>query len=201
MTPRTPASSSDHASNDVDRLLAECLEQPPGEWQRSLDAACVSHPEIADELRRRVDHLRDTGMLDEPRARSDAGAPKRIGEFRIVRRLGGGGMGVVYLAVQESMKREVALKMVRPGPAVLLRESRAVPARSRGGVAARPSGHRPGVHGRRRRGRAVLRDGVRRRLHLGRGAATPAALTARTTAWQRSPAGARAIRPNDARGA
>ena len=41
--------------------------------------------------------------------------PAQIGEFRIVRKIGEGGMGTVYEAEQESPKRTVALKMIRPG--------------------------------------------------------------------------------------
>src|SRR5262249_15856213 len=40
--------------------------------------------------------------------------PESLGEFRLIRRIGGGGMGVVYLARQESLGREVALKLIRP---------------------------------------------------------------------------------------
>src|SRR5258707_15408384 len=37
-----------------------------------------------------------------------------IGGCRIIRRLGGGGMGEVYLAEQISLQRQVAIKLVRP---------------------------------------------------------------------------------------
>src|SRR5579871_541424 len=38
---------------------------------------------------------------------------RTVGDFRIVRRLGQGGMGQVYLAEQVSLKRKVALKLLR----------------------------------------------------------------------------------------
>jgi len=43
--------------------------------------------------------------------------PERIGRYRVIKRLGEGGMGVVYLAEQEHTHRQVALKVVRPGVA------------------------------------------------------------------------------------
>jgi serine/threonine protein kinase len=38
---------------------------------------------------------------------------RRIGEFTVERRLGAGGMGVVYLA-RSAARRRVALKVIRP---------------------------------------------------------------------------------------
>lgn len=40
---------------------------------------------------------------------------KTLGEFRVLRRLGGGGMADVYLAEQSTLGRHVALKVMRPG--------------------------------------------------------------------------------------
>jgi len=43
-----------------------------------------------------------------------AGLPKRVGGYRVERMLGRGGMGAVLLAVQESLHRPVALKLLPP---------------------------------------------------------------------------------------
>jgi len=41
--------------------------------------------------------------------------PESIGNYRIIRKIGQGGMGVVYEAEQQSPKRTVAIKLLRPG--------------------------------------------------------------------------------------
>jgi tetratricopeptide (TPR) repeat protein len=43
------------------------------------------------------------------------GLPERIGRYRILRQLGEGGMGTVFEAEQDSPRRVVALKVIRPG--------------------------------------------------------------------------------------
>jgi hypothetical protein len=40
--------------------------------------------------------------------------PERLGDFHLIRRLGEGATGVVFLARQESLSRDVALKVIRP---------------------------------------------------------------------------------------
>ena len=39
---------------------------------------------------------------------------KRLGDYRIIRRIGYGGMGIVYEAEQESLGRRVAMKIFAP---------------------------------------------------------------------------------------
>jgi len=58
-----------------------------------------------------------SGSSDDsaPRSSADLLAEDKIGQFRIVRVLGEGGMGVVYEAEQASPKRRVALKVIRGG--------------------------------------------------------------------------------------
>src|SRR5215210_2639911 len=51
-----------------------------------------------------------------PDAVADADlAGRTLGDFHLLRRLGVGGMGQVYLAEQLSLKRKVALKLLKPG--------------------------------------------------------------------------------------
>src|SRR6185295_19925956 len=58
--------------------------------------------------------------------------PESIAQYRIIKRLGAGGMGEVYLALDTKLDRKVAIKVIRPDTLVeeqlkkrLLREAQA----------------------------------------------------------------------------
>jgi serine/threonine protein kinase len=55
------------------------------------------------------------GIADEdPETASAATLPEKIGGYRILHKIGEGGMGTVYLAEQDDPNRRVALKVIRP---------------------------------------------------------------------------------------
>jgi serine/threonine protein kinase/tetratricopeptide (TPR) repeat protein len=107
-------------------LLARLAEEFAQRYRRGerpcLSAYADRHPELAADIRElfpALVALEELGPAAGPGAAPDPGAPagpgavpERLGDFRILREVGRGGMGVVYEAVQLSLARRVALKVL-----------------------------------------------------------------------------------------
>jgi serine/threonine protein kinase len=57
--------------------------------------------------------VQDTDITSPPSMLSDKQIPSQLGDFKIIREIGSGGMATVYEAFEESMRRKVALKVLR----------------------------------------------------------------------------------------
>lgn len=102
---------------EVKRLFDAVLEQAPGERQVFLQASCPSDAALRAEVTALLDALADAGSrYDSPVVTSDPLLDRQLGPYRILRRLGAGGMGAVYLAARadDQFRRLVAVKAIRP---------------------------------------------------------------------------------------
>ncbi|MCA9148254.1 MAG: serine/threonine protein kinase [Planctomycetales bacterium] len=117
-TTSIPAELLEH----FDQLLTCLLDNDRAGAERLLE----SHPEHAEKLRQVMPAMEIMACLKEIDASSLLGAPSGeqipaavqpideavLGDFRLVREIGRGGMGIVYEAIQLSLQRRVAVKVL-----------------------------------------------------------------------------------------
>jgi len=110
--------------NRVKELFHAASERPPGEREAFLDAACAGDRALSDEVRSLLasdptgrsvvgDAVRDVAGAVAAGIRSGAA----IGPYRILREIGRGGMGAVFLAERADgqFHQQVALKLIKRG--------------------------------------------------------------------------------------
>ncbi len=73
-------------------------------------------PGFKDEAEAGFDDWFATSDHSETITTDDVQTPERYGDYRIVRQIGQGGMGIVYEAIQESLARTVAIKTLASHP-------------------------------------------------------------------------------------
>ncbi len=124
-------STSESRSEIVLELAEEFLERYRMGQRPSLKEYIDRHPSLAGEIREvfpAMAMMEKIALADEsldgdltgPIPSRERLIPMQLGDYRILREIGRGGMGVVYEAEQVSLGRHVALKLL---PAQLLRES------------------------------------------------------------------------------
>ena len=118
-------STSGSGSGVVLELAEEFLERYRQGQRPSLKEYIDRHPSLADEIREvfpAMAMMEKIALADESLAGAPTGAApgwkaprlEQLGDFRILREVGRGGMGVVYEAEQVSLGRHVALKVLPP---------------------------------------------------------------------------------------
>ena len=105
--------------NPVESIASDYAESVRGGQRLSVDSVTEANPEHASELRELLPLIEKLEQARKSHIQRPAGLatlgvsrPERLGDFQLVRQIGRGGMGVVFEAVQKSLGRRVALKVL-----------------------------------------------------------------------------------------
>src|SRR6516165_9585027 len=116
-------SDSSADRDPIEMLAASFLARFRRGERPSIEEYAAKYPELADEIRELLPALvmleqeksvagSATGTNGGPAPAASGPAPRQLGDYLILREIGRGGMGVVYEALQQSLGRHVALKVL-----------------------------------------------------------------------------------------
>ena len=102
-------------TSTVAEIARELLGLSTAQRSSRIAELAVEDPALAAELARQFELL-DARVTAVPGAEpiAPSNAPDHLGPYRLIERLGSGGMGTVWLAEQAQPRRLVALKTIRP---------------------------------------------------------------------------------------
>ena len=122
MTDRSHADISDEPEvlRQLNPAQQERLTEVLDEYLRKMEAGeatdrsdlIAAHPDIGEALAEYLSKLDDLNRLVVGDTPTSEIAGKQLGDYRLIRELGRGGMGIVYLAQQLSLDRMVAVKLL-----------------------------------------------------------------------------------------
>jgi len=114
-----------HSWEQIENIFLQAADLPRQEQAAFLDHACGGNAELRREVQSLLDSDRKSGekitRAVEDEAQSLFGLSpiigSRLGSYRVVREIGRGGMGAVYLAVRDDdqFQKKVAIKLVKRG--------------------------------------------------------------------------------------
>ncbi len=111
----TQALLPDEPSSKLVTLLDAYLAELQAGRRPDRQQLLAEHPELAAQLEQCLSGIEFIHRASVVRPSSESLG--QLGDFRIIREVGRGGMGVVYEAEQVSLKRRIALKVLRYGAA------------------------------------------------------------------------------------
>ncbi len=100
----------------IDALAEEFVARYRRGDRPALSDYTGRYPELAEKIRELFPTLVLLEEIALPPAAPSLRVPEKLGDYRILREIGRGGMGVVYEAVQESLGRHVAFKVLPAHP-------------------------------------------------------------------------------------
>ena len=126
MTPVGAQSVLDPRWQRIEEAVCTATELPVAERAKWLDEFCGTDAELRAEIDSLLDAVPSVDQFLEHSAavyahslmqdQIDQSMPARIGQYRILREIGRGGMGIVYLGEREDeFKQQVAIKLVKRG--------------------------------------------------------------------------------------